>query len=74
MENRALLTVVALLLAGIVTIMLASSGSGGDAENVFHSNAIEIRRNASDPRQPPAQLSYTDSSTTTATNTDDQPK
>jgi len=72
MENRTLLTVVALLLAGIVTIVLASSGSDDGEENVFHSDAIEMRQNARDLRQSPAQLSSTDTSITT--NTNDQPR
>lgn len=50
METRTLLTVIALLLAGIVTIMLARAGGGGDADiftnNAFPDHAIETRENS----------------------------
>lgn len=62
MENRALLTVIALLLAGIVTIMLARS-EGDAGENAFSGAAFE-RHKSVEPQAYPPRRAVLDASAT----------
>jgi hypothetical protein len=46
METRTLLAVIALMLAGIVTVLVARASAGSSNEDVFTNRALQLRHEA----------------------------